>query len=67
MTFLRSIVVAFSMFSRIPMPKVDWKPENMRYALAAFPLVGCVIGLALWGWAWLCGRLAFARRCSPRA
>jgi len=58
MTILRSIATAFLMFSRVPMPKVEWKPENMRFALAALPLVGVLTGLVLWGWAWLCGALS---------
>lgn len=58
MTVLRSIATAFLMFSRVPMPKVAWKPENMRFALAALPLVGALIGALLWGWAWLCGTLS---------
>ena len=53
MKALRSLVMAFSMFSRIPMPRIDWRPESMRYMFVAFPLVGLVIGLALWGWAWI--------------
>jgi adenosylcobinamide-GDP ribazoletransferase len=59
MTILRSIATAFLMFSRVPMPKVEWKPENMRFALAALPLVGVLTGLVLWGWVWLCGALSF--------
>jgi len=46
------------MFSRVPMPKVAWKPENMRFALAALPLVGVLIGALLWSWAWLCDALS---------
>jgi len=46
--------MAFSMFSHIPMPKIMWRDENMRYMLCAFPLVGLVIGLCLWAWIWLC-------------
>lgn len=55
MKILRSIVMAFSMFSHIPMPKIVWRDENMRYMLCAFPLVGAVIGLCLWAWIWICG------------
>ncbi len=40
------------------MPKVEWKSENMRFALAALPLVGVLTGFVLWGWAWLCGALS---------
>lgn len=58
MMVFRSVAMAFLMFSRVPMPHVEWKPENMRFALAALPLVGVLIGLVLWGWAWLCGALS---------
>ncbi len=51
MNLLRSIVMAFQMFSRVPMPRVEWKKENMHYVFAAFPLLGVCIGLLLWGWA----------------
>lgn len=59
MTVLETIAVAFSMFSAIPMPQIPWNERNMRYALCAFPLVGAVIGGALWLWGWLCGVLGF--------
>ena len=59
MNILRSIVMAFCMFSRIPMPTVEWKNENMRYMLCAFPLVGAVIGLVLWLWQLLAAALGF--------
>lgn len=36
--------IAFAMYSKIPMPKVDWNKKNMRYAICYFPLVGAVIG-----------------------
>jgi len=59
MRLIRSVVTAFSMFSAIPMPRVRWEPENMRYALAALPLVGIAVGLCVWGWARLCELLSF--------
>lgn len=49
-TFWNSLVVAFSMYSKIPMPNVEWTEENMRYPLCFFPLVGAVIGGILCGW-----------------
>ena len=58
MRALQTIAVAFSMFSRIPVPAVPWEKETLRYSLCAFPLVGAVIGLACWGWAALCGALS---------
>lgn len=58
MIVLESLVVAFSMFSVLPMPQIDWNARNMRYSLCAFPLVGVLIGLALWGWGRVCALLA---------
>lgn len=50
MSFLKSTVIAFSMFSRIPMPRVEWDAKNMRLIMAAFPLVGVVIGAVQFLW-----------------
>lgn len=44
MLVIKSFCSAFLMYSRIPMPQVEWKEENRRYALCFFPLVGAVIG-----------------------
>ncbi len=60
MTALRSIAIAFAMFSRIPMPRVSWEGRNMRYTMAAFPLVGAVVGLVLLLWNVLALWLGFA-------
>lgn len=62
---LRSVSMAFSMFSIVPTPMVEWKKENMKYMLCALPLVGLVIGFALCVWYQLCqwlgiGSLLFA-------
>lgn len=55
--FWETILVAFSMFSALPMPRCDWNEKNMRYALCAFPLIGIVCGLIWWGWSVLCAAL----------
>ncbi len=55
MNIIKTIGLAFAMFSRIPMVRIDWNKGGMRYMLCAFPLVGLVIGLALWAWAGICG------------
>lgn len=57
MTFFETIAVAFSMFSALPMPQVEWSPKNMRYALCAFPLVGAAVGLLAGVWALFAGWL----------
>ncbi len=58
MTVLRSVAMAFSMFSILPAPPVAWRAENMRFMLAALPLVGAVIGGVLALWHGLCGALS---------
>ena len=58
MIAIETVLVAFSMFSAIPLPRPEWNKSNMRYALCAFPLVGLVCA-GLWqGWAWVCVRFA---------
>ena len=43
-----SFKIAFSMYSRIPMPESEWTEENMSYAMCFFPWIGGVIGAATW-------------------
>lgn len=43
-----SFKIAFSMYSKIPMPQSEWTDENMSLAMCFFPWVGAVIGLASW-------------------
>lgn len=57
MSLLRSIFAAFSMFSALPAPRVEWDRDSLRWMLCAFPLVGAAIGLLCWGWTALCGCL----------
>lgn len=47
---MRSLLIAFSMYSKIPVPQVEWDKKSLSWALCWFPLVGVVIGgfLCLW-------------------
>jgi len=47
-TFLETVIVAFSMYSKIPMPRVEWTEKNMRFSLVFFPMVGAVIAVLLY-------------------
>ena len=47
---ISTVIVAFSMFSAIPMPQTEWTNKSMRYALCAFPLIGAVIGALVCLW-----------------
>ena len=57
MSVIKSFFSAFLMYSRIPMPQVEWKEENRRFALCFFPLIGAVIGGLLLLWFWVCDAL----------
>ena len=58
---LKSLFSAFLMYSRIPVPKVEWKEENRRYSLCFFPLIGAVIGVLLVLWRIVCDILAIGQ------
>ena len=51
MRYLRAVSMAFSMYSRLPMPWVRWSDDCRAWVLCAFPLVGAVLGLLLLAWA----------------
>ena len=53
MRWLQSLVIGVSMYSKIPMPRIEWNENNMKYAMCFFPLVGVATG----GLAVLFGRI----------
>lgn len=67
MDLIGSFIIAFSMYSKIPMPRAEWTKERMRCAMCFFPLVGLVIGLALCGLSLLFDRLPEIGRIFPAA
>lgn len=42
---MKSLIVAFSTYSKIPMPHIKWDEKSMRYSMCFFPFVGLVIGV----------------------
>ena len=52
-----AVVSAFSTFSVLPTPRIEWNAYNLKHVLSALPLVGVVIGGCLCLWHWLCGLL----------
>ena len=40
----KSLIMAFSTYSKIPMPRIKWDEKNMSYSMCFFPFVGVVIG-----------------------
>ena len=60
----KALIVAFSIYSKIPMPRFNWESDDMKYHLCFFPWVGAVIGGLQYAWFVLCrsrdvGSLAF--------
>lgn len=49
MRIIKGLVIAFSLYSRIPMPRFKWEEEDLRYVLCFLPLVGAVIGALVYG------------------
>ena len=63
MKLLKAMAIAFSIYSKIPMPQFEWKEEDMEYMMCFFPWIGGVIGLFFYGWAVLCEKFAVGNVC----
>lgn len=59
MNILRSMLAAVGLYSKIPVPQVEWNKKTLGYALAFFPLVGLLISVCLLGWCYLAQRCGF--------
>lgn len=51
---LRGIGMAFVLYSRVPMPHMNWESDSRKLVLYTFPLVGTAVGAAWCLWLWLC-------------
>ena len=66
MRLLNSLAIAISMYSKIPVPTVDWNEKNMKYAMCFFPVVGVITGILQFGIGYAlleytsCGKFFFA-------
>jgi adenosylcobinamide-GDP ribazoletransferase len=58
MNVIKSILIAFSIYSRIPVPTFDWEDKDYRHAICFLPLVGAVIGALVAGIVLLDGTVA---------
>lgn len=59
MNVLQGLLLALSSFSKIPVPQIEWREENMRYMMCFFPVVGLATGLVLALWTWLAQAIGF--------
>lgn len=49
MAILQSLIIALSMYSKIPMPRITWTQENTKHVMCFFPVVGIITGVCVWG------------------
>lgn len=63
MHVLKGFIIAFSIYSNIPVPQFDWKEEDMKYMMCFFPFVGAVIGAAVYLWTLVCRRFSIDNLC----
>ena len=52
MIILKSLCIAFSIYSAIPVPNFEWREKEFKYNLIFFPWVGAVIGALVFLWAY---------------
>ncbi|MBQ1902208.1 MAG: adenosylcobinamide-GDP ribazoletransferase [Lachnospiraceae bacterium] len=49
MKYIRSMIVAFSLYSKVPMPVFEWREEDLKHNLVFLPWVGALIGVIVYG------------------
>lgn len=50
---LKSIITAFGMYSRLPVPRIEFDEKSMKYTMCCFPLVGVFIAALEAAWIYL--------------
>ena len=63
MRIVKAMIIAFSMYSKIPMPQFQWKDEDMKYMLCFFPWIGAVIGGCVYLWGMICEKYEISLLC----
>lgn len=66
MRMIKSMLTAFSIYTRIPVPHFECKEEDMKYNLCFLPLIGALIGAAVYVCMCICDMFdipVFAKVC----
>ncbi len=63
MGIVKAMIIAFSMYSQVPMPQFQWKDEDMKYVLCFFPWIGAVIGGGVYIWGMICEKYEISLLC----
>ena len=54
MQVIKSFFIAVSIYSQIPVPRFEWKEDDMKYVFCFFPWIGALIGGCIYFWNDLC-------------
>lgn len=57
----QSFTLATAMYSKLPMPRVEWGADAMSHVFCFFPWIGLVTGALELFWFWLSARLGIGR------
>ena len=60
MVWIRAVILAFSAYSRIPVPQMKRDGSAAKLSIAFLPLVGAAVGGAVWLWANFCRAKEFS-------
>ncbi len=63
MRIIKSFFIAFSMYSKIPVPQFPWKEEDMKYIFCFFPWIGALIGVCMYAWSYFCNMYHVGAMC----
>ena len=63
MRIVKSFFIALSMYSRIPVPRFEWRKEDVRYLFCFFPWIGALIGVCVYLWVGLCDAYSIGSLC----
>lgn len=63
MHLIKSLVIAFSIYSNIPVPQFEWKDEDMKYMFCFFPWIGVVTGVCVYLWNVFCRTYDIGELC----
>lgn len=63
MKLLKAMAIAFSIYSKIPVPQFEWKEEDMEYMMCFFSVDRRGDRNVFFGWAVLCEKFAVGNVC----
>jgi len=52
-----SLLIAFGLYSKIPMPIIEWKKDNLKFAMCFLPIIGIIIYFLINIWYIICIKL----------